>query len=324
MPSIFTHAIFAEDVYQHLSLENIVKMIEKNQSLFYMGSSGPDFLFYHHALPWESYKGHTLSKLGSMVHAGHVDDFYKEAITCIQQQKHKDIQERMFVYLLGHLCHWALDKTTHPYIYYRTGDCKGQSASYHHRLEAMIDTKMLALKKQCTVKEFPAYDIVKTDREILQAISRIYVPIANKIFHTELKVSQVKEALQSWYDVLKLFHDPKDKKYKLLNVLEERMHKKWKFSGYIIRSKVEDELDILNESHQVWVHPCDDTLQYIASFLDLYETAQEEVIEVIKKVYACVYENESFDEVRALLKNASYDSGMSDVCDMQYFDIIFE
>lgn len=326
MPSILTHALFAEDVYQQVTSNKIVEMIKKNQSLFYMGSSGPDFLFFYHALPWESYKDHTLNKLGSMVHASHVDDFYEEAIRCIQQQKHKEIQERMFVYLLGHLCHWALDKTAHPYIYYRTGNCKGQSASYHHRLEAMIDTKMLAMKKQCSVKEFPTYDIVKTDREILQAIARIYVPVAKKVFDTQLKVSQIKESLQSWYDVLKLFHDPKDQKYKFLKFWEERLHRKWKFSGYIIRSHEGNELDIFNESHQVWKHPCDDTLQFTTSFLDLYEIAQEEVLEVIEKVYACVYENRSFDDVRALLKNASYNSGKSDSyeSDMQYFDIIFE
>lgn len=324
MPSIMTHAIFAQDVYQELVVKEITNMIEKNLSLYYMGSSGPDFLFYYHALPWEAYKDHTLNTLGSKVHAGNVNAFYKEAMDCVKKQKHKDIQERMFVYLVGHLCHWALDKTAHPYIFYRSGNCKGQSASYHHRLEAMIDTKILALKKQCTTKEFPAYDIVKVNTETLQAIARIYVPVAKTVFDTDITVSQIKESLQSWYHILKLFHDPNDRKYRMLQYVENKMHAPWKFSGYIIRKDEDSNLDVLNESCKVWKHPCDDTLQYTTSFLDLYAQAKDEVLKVIQAVYACIYENASYEEVYQLLRDASYDSGRSDKALMKYFEIIFE
>ena len=166
MPNIITHTVFAEDVLYSILSPRLKELIKEELPLFYIGSNGPDFLFFYHVKPWEAHKSHKLNRLGSKVHKQGINAFYEEAISCIKHQRNRRIQQRMFVYLLGHLCHWALDKTTHPYIFYRTGNCKGQSASYHHRLESMIDTEMLLRKKQKTIVQYPPYDIVKTNNEV--------------------------------------------------------------------------------------------------------------------------------------------------------------
>lgn len=116
MPNIITHKIFAEEVLKSMTKHDIRSMIERHPQIFYIGSNGPDFLFFSHIKPWESYKSHALNRLGSAMHAHGINAFYETAIECIRAQKHEDVKELMSVYLFGHLCHWALDKTTHPYI----------------------------------------------------------------------------------------------------------------------------------------------------------------------------------------------------------------
>ena len=143
MPNIITHKIFAEEVLKSMTKHDIRSMIERHPQIFYISSNGPDFLFFSHIKPWESYKSHALNRLGSAMHAHGINAFYETAIECIRAQKHEDVKELMSVYLFGHLCHWALDKTTHPYIFYRTGNCRGVSAGLHHRFESMMDTMML-------------------------------------------------------------------------------------------------------------------------------------------------------------------------------------
>ena len=69
-------------------------------------------------MPWDVYKSHELNRLGSRMHNEHINDFYECAYAQLYKSRQiKKIQERMIVYLFGHLCHWALDKTAHPYIY---------------------------------------------------------------------------------------------------------------------------------------------------------------------------------------------------------------
>ena len=117
MPNIITHKIFAEEVLKKISKKDIEDIIERYHQIYYIGSNGPDFLFFQHAKPWEAMKSHTLNRLGSAMHAGKVNAFYEVAIREVKRQKNVEVKEMMMAYLFGHLCHWALDKTTHPYIF---------------------------------------------------------------------------------------------------------------------------------------------------------------------------------------------------------------
>ena len=166
MPNIITHKIFAEEVLKQLEKQDIRSIIEKHPQSYYIGSNGPDFLFFSHSKPWEAYKSHVLNHLGSRMHATHINAFYETALRCVKAQENIQIKETMMAYLFGHLCHWALDKTTHPYIFYRTGNCKGKSAGYHHRFESMMDTMMLEKYKGINIKEFPCYEICEYDEDI--------------------------------------------------------------------------------------------------------------------------------------------------------------
>lgn len=324
MPNIITHKIFAEEVLEHLGKQDIKELIHRYPQIFYIGSNGPDFLFFHHALPWQAFKSHTLNRLGSAMHAGHINDFYRIALRCIKEQKKQDVKEMMSVYLFGHLCHWALDKTTHPYIFYRTGNCKGVSAGYHHRFESMMDTMMLDKFHHISIKDYRSYEICEYDEEILRAIARIYVPVAKEVYHVDVKVHDLREALNDWYDIQKLLYDPKNVKYTMLKGVEGIARKPWFISGNVVKSKIDDRYDILNEEKNTWVHPCDDTIQSNASFLEMFTQGIDTAIAVIEKAYGCIEYDAKDQAVLDILKNQAYDSGMDGECEMKYFDIIYE
>lgn len=324
MPNIITHKIFAEEVVKDLHKSDIRNIIEKHPQLFYIGSNGPDFLFFSHAKPWESYKSHALNRLGSAMHATHINAFYETAIDCIRTQKKADTKEMMLAYLFGHLCHWALDKTTHPYIFYRTGDCHGVSAGYHHRFESMMDTMMLEKFHQLSIKDYPSYKICEYDEDMLKAIARIYVPVARKVYHQEVKVHDLREALNSWYDVQKMLYDPNNVKYHVLRGMERVIRKPWAISGNVVRPRVDERYDVLNEGKNIWKHPCDDTITSNASFLELFETAIQTAETVIEKAYGCVEYDAPVQHLSAVLQDAAYDTGMSGTREMKYFDIIYE
>lgn len=51
MPNIITHKLFAEEVYKRTKKKDIKDLLEKHFQIYYIGSNGPDFLFFYHALP---------------------------------------------------------------------------------------------------------------------------------------------------------------------------------------------------------------------------------------------------------------------------------
>ena len=324
MPNIITHKIFAEEVLKKLSKKDIATIIEKHPQIYYIGSNGPDFLFFSHVKPWEVMKKHTLNHLGSKMHAGHVNAFYKVAIENIMIQTDEAVKENMIAYLFGHLCHWALDKTAHPYIFYRTGTCKGVSAGYHHRFESMMDTMMLDKFKGVSIKDYPCYEICEYDEDILKAIARIYVPCAKKVFHTDVKVHDLRETLNSWYDVQKMLYDPNNIKYPILKGVEAVAHQPWKISGNVVKAKIDPRYDVLNEEHTLWYHPCDNTISSHASFMDLFNEAVDTAILVIEKAYGCIEYGAAIQNVLDVLKDQAYDTGMDGEREIKYYDIIYE
>ena len=323
MPNIITHKIFAEEILKKMKKKDIETIIYKYPQIYYIGSNGPDFLFFSHAKPWESFKDHTLNTIGSQLHAAHVNAFYEIALRCVKEQENQEIKEMMMSYLFGHLTHWALDKTTHPYIFYKTGNCKGASAGLHHRFESMMDTMMLSKFKGISIKNYRSSKICEFDDDILRAISRIYVPVAKEIFNKDIKVNQIRESLQSWHDIQDLLYDPNNIKYSVLKVMEGVIKKPWLISGNVVKAKIDSKYDVLNEEKKLWVHPCDDTIQSHASFMELFNEANSIANSVIEKAYGCIEYQADIQNLLDELNDEAYDTGLSGSHEFKYFDIIY-
>lgn len=324
MPNIITHKLFAEDVYHALNDTKLKRMIACNFQLYYIGSQGPDFLFFSNLMPWDMYKSHRLNRLASRMHNEHINDFYECAMRSIQKQTKEEIRERMIVYLFGHLCHWALDKTTHPFIYYFTGKGQRKNSAFHHRLESMIDVRLLDKKRNLTVKDYPYYKICEYDATMLQAIARMYITIAREIYHVDIKVHDIRETLDTWYEVQKFLYDPGCMKYFCIHGVEKILHKEWQLSGNIVRNKEIDKLDILNEERKEWKHPCDNDITSMSSFLDLYDDAITTAVKTIKMVNWITQGKAGIHHLLNIIDNQSYTQGLKENKEMRYFDILFE
>lgn len=324
MPNIITHKIFAEEVYKKTNKKDIKDLIEKHFQIYYIGSNGPDFLFFYHALPWEAYKSHYLNEIGSRLHTEGINAFYESAVNSVQKEKDPYTKENELAYLMGHLCHWSLDMMTHPYIFHRTGNCKGLSAGLHHRFESVMDALMLRKYHDVDIEDYRSYEICAFDEEMLKAIARIYVPAVQHAFATDIKVYDLREALTSWGNIQKLLYDPKHTKVKLLKGIEKVIQKPWLISGNVVPKRIEETFDILNEKKTTWLHPCDDTRSSNESFQELFQRAVSQAVQLLEKVYGCVEYGADVNGLLQLLDDRAYDSGMKGNPEMKHFQIIFE
>lgn len=324
MPNLITHKIFAEEVLHRLQNKTMQRMIRDNEQLYYIGSNGPDPLFFYEATPWNLFHNNFVSDIGNALHCGHVNAFYISAIHQIQKQKHIKIKERMLAYMFGHICHWAIDSSAHPYIYYRTGDCTGMSLNYHHRFESILDETVLRTYRNMTIQQFHFPDICLFDTDMLQAIARIYVPVTKEIFSIDLRVFDLRKALEGWHAAQTWLYDPKHIKINAWSIYESMHRNTWQMSGNIVPNQNENNIDVMNETHMLWKHPCDDTITSTASFPDLFDTAIDLAVDAIETAYQCTYHQLPESAITSLLKDHAYDTGMSGFQKMNFFDIAFQ
>lgn len=313
MPNIITHCLFGEDVLNQLHSNETKEILKNNYQEFMIGCNGPDFFFFYKFFK-KQYA--SFRELGSLVHAQQVNHFYEIAIQQINSQQNSTMKAAMSAYVMGHLCHWALDSSAHPYIFYKTGKYSGLSESMHHRFESMLDAMMLKEKKGLTIQQFDFPSLSKTSPNSVKAIANIYIPIMKEVYNETITEKQIQDALNDWYHIQKLLKDPTGIKTKILKCYEKQKQHPWLYSGNIIPSKIDETYDVLNLQKKQWCYPVDETKISHETFIEIYNRASLLAVLVIE----CMH---NIHELSQIIDNRSYDTGSNERKDMVNFDLIY-
>ena len=129
MPTTYAHYRFGQDVLERLPAERR-QMLLAHRPLFDFGVHGPDLLFYYRPMA----KNH-VNRKGSSDHNRTGRDFFTEAIGVTAAAGDRDAA---WTYLCGVLCHFALDRTCHPYV----GEKELDGVS-HSAIEASFDRYLM-------------------------------------------------------------------------------------------------------------------------------------------------------------------------------------
>lgn len=175
MPSILTHQHFANTIIK--DVQKKLPFLTTQQSSVWLGSQGPDpFFFYGHAILKKRLSTTTINQFGSTLHnQDPVDSLWPLIEKGWFGSKADDVTK---AYVLGALTHYALDRTCHPYVFYRTGfdehgSLTGHYSADHARLEVEMDVAIVDKLKLETQIYQPkkTLDISKVN---LQTISQLY------------------------------------------------------------------------------------------------------------------------------------------------------
>lgn len=317
MPNLITHTLFTEDVLK--ALDNPV--LNARKKLVITGGQGPDFLFFHHSIPSKLLIPSELRKYGSLFHEEHVNDFYASALESIRKEKNPAIREDMFAYVIGHLCHWAMDSTFHPLIYYRTGNCEGRSAWRHHRYESLLDAAMLQYKKGQTIQTYdPGMECLSNDMPTARAIARIYRPAIQTIYGQTIRPGDFKEVLDDWKRAQQIFRDPHNRKKAVMGGLEKVLGMENFLTGFSVPNVCEDNVDIGNLLHDEWKHPSTGEI-HTESVFDLWKQAMDKALMAIglfEKALANPSDRQAFLN---FLNDRNYDIGIPGNPAPVFFDL---
>lgn len=324
MPNVLTHYLHAEDVKDGLGSRGYISdCVEAFPKEFSIGSSGPDFLFYYDVFPWQNgKKNKSVASYGGMVHKEKINEFYQRAIELCQRESDTPKKTAMISFLAGHLCHWALDSTAHPMIFYRTNGTTKETKYWHYRYESMIDTYMAEYKGKIPLKNYPTSKIVKYDKKTVKAISAIYSPISAELWNIDVEEKLIEKSLHDFRSVNRFLFNPNNYFFYLMQALETMGGVKWIFSSHMIIGKKDMKHDILNENHHKWNNPSDLSIVSHESFIDLYNKAITKAVTAVQLLEQAI-QNNSVQELLEFIDNRSYETGLPVFKKMQYYNSIY-
>lgn len=320
MPNIITHALCANDVLQQITDSKLKQLILKYPRVFSMASSGPDFLFYYKALPFQEAKdAKPVHEIGNVIHKKCINKFYQKAIELLKAEtENKDI---LTVFLAGHLMHWSLDHKAHPFVFNRSGEIGGDTKYWHYRFESMIDTMMVKQIKGYKLSEVKSYEFVDSTPEHRKIIGEFYRKIVLSVYNLDFTTEIYEECLDSMFKLSKLLFDPHTTKFPLVQASEKAMGLFWKYSSHMVIGKIDSEHDVLNLNHSPWEHPCDNEVS-TKSFVDLYNEAVLVGQAVLYRLNDILFEDKQLS-LDNILNDLGYDTGKANEMELKFYRTIY-
>ena len=174
MPALYAHNRFGGEVVKHLD-DELSSIIQKHYTQFRIGLQGPDIFFFYR--PWK--KSH-VSQCGYGMHEEYADLFFEKGIQIIRE---KGRNSREYAYILGFICHFALDSECHPYV---ESMVKGIKVG-HIEIEGEFEKYLLRMDGRHPLA-YPIAKFVPTDDATVNAIYQ---------FFKQIKREEIQEALKT-------------------------------------------------------------------------------------------------------------------------------
>lgn len=130
MPSTYAHYRMGQEVAKQLS-GSVREIIMENKELYDIGLHGPDILFYYHPL-----KVNQVNSIGYGLHEHSGKYFFEKAAKIIETSSNR---KAAIAYVLGFICHFALDSTCHGYI----DEKIAKSGVSHTEIEVEFDRSLM-------------------------------------------------------------------------------------------------------------------------------------------------------------------------------------
>ncbi len=323
MPATITHAIFAEDIYKNLP-KKYQRIISKEKTSLLMFAQSTDPMMFYSIFSIKTPKN--LLDFSHTFHTTNTNLFFTNLITYMKKEK-SYLDPQTLAYLYGFICHFCLDSTCHPYIFYKTGIFnKLDKTTYkynglHNEIETYLDNvilkKVKLSQKQIKFKKF-CFDLKPFSDSLTNCI--------NDSFLKTYKISNMahiyKKALTKMAYALDFFridkYGIKKFSYQILDKLKPKTTMQLKYLSYYPYTP---KRDYLNESHKSWYYPTNKNNKKNESFFDLYSQALKQANQIIHKVNQYLF-NDTPIFIDKIFQNKSYVTGLD--CDnkdsIQYFE----
>jgi hypothetical protein len=261
MPAATTHVEFAKDVYR--TSDDEIRRRITNRQMFWLGSQGPDMLFFHRA----SVLPGSLHKYGNLMHNAKVPEF----MTFFEHWVGDDPD--LISYYMGFLCHYALDSTAHPLInaiaHHRYKEAGLHEGSAHVAMEGDIDVWVLHQRGR-NIKSYDVNKYLKVDAKCAAKLGEMYHAMFKEVFDLDISAKDVAASVRDTGFYNGVLY-PRKVTFKTISLLEKALKMPPAISGIMLVDKGDPQ--VINLDHIAYPLNYDETKTISDSFPELYGKA---------------------------------------------------
>ncbi len=313
MPAIITHDLFGRDVLGDASdLLGFTAPDEKDA--FLLGNQGPDPLFYTVVDPLM----HRWTPLGGVMHRARPAALLlamREAVERLEGHERRVAR----AYMAGFACHWQLDSTMHPFVYFwQNGICsagvpgldEGAGSKVHAEIERDLDEMVLFSVTGRTVAQArPHEHALAASRAVLAAVDKLYSYVALWVYGRPIDPRAFTVAVEDFRLVQRVFDSPSGRRRAVLGGVE-RLVTGEPFSlvnAMSHRVRAEKTSDFDNRERGPWENPFTHEVSR-ESFWDLWNRAR---VAAPATISGLLLGKLDLDDVRALTRDVNFEGDTS-------------
>ena len=289
MPAILTHDLFGRSVLDDVS-DLLCFGTQDERDAFLLGSQGPDPLFYIVCDPLM----HKWVRLGHVMHESRPAALLaamREAAECLAGHE----REVAKAYVAGFSCHWLLDSTMHPFVYFwQRGLCSAGvdgldescGSKVHAEIERDLDEMVLFSLTGRTVEGWRPHErALRASRAVLRALDKVYFYVALWVYGRATDPRTFSVAVRRHRLVQHAFDSPSGCRRALLGSAERALTRS-PFSlinAMSHRPRSEEVSDFDNRGGLPWENPFTHEVSR-ASFWELFDAAQARALPLVDEL----------------------------------------
>lgn len=276
MAGFAAHEIFGEEVLRGFTNEKILSIVEDHRGIFGVGCQGPDLFLYN--IPMLACGEER--NLGVRMHREGTGRFFAYLWQTVWEAEDSLELEVGLSYFYGALAHYTLDTMVHPYIYARIGYdpevpySKKATRGLHHRLEAAMDAKLLAVKRNQLPSRYKPCESLEVDRQEKNCLAEILVRAVRRTYKIKLKKENVFGAIKMMRLIACGFYGGSGRKRRKLEEIERYFSEDYLFSNLMVTDEDIRKRKVMNHENMLWQNPWDSTRESRASVWEIYEQAR--------------------------------------------------
>lgn len=311
MPASVTHAYFSNDVYDILPEKIKQKLSLSRMKMF--GQSTDSLLFYH---LFSLKEGKGIRTLQHVFHTKNTQSFFLELVHSIRKYNLIDDID-CCSFLCGFICHYVLDSTIHPFVFYKTGKFqKNDPNTYkynnlHLFMETYLDNYLIQEREHISPYSFSIADYCFDLEQFSDSLNKIIRETFYNTYHISCMDTIYYQSLKDMYFSLKIFRQDRYgiKKffYKFADTFTSS--KCFRFEAISYHYTMHPSYDFLNFKHQLWRNPTTYSITSHDSFYDLYIKSLKLAKKIIESTF--LYLNGKDIDLKKLYTNLSYVTGLN-------------
>ena len=252
-------------------------------AVFNWGLQGPDPLFFHKIA-----FGSPLHPYGNRMHAERTDELFFAFARAVNRMT-GDSREIAESYFYGFLCHYALDSTLHPYVYFRQQECleadpKQSASAVHCQIESDIDYALYEAENHEPATDFNPdsyYKLTDTENAVLAVLLHYLLRV---VYGVQVDTATLRECFREMLAIQNFLYANTKTLYHGLQWVERLARR-----GALLTSHMKCEppaWNCLNLEHAPWRNLWHPEVERTESVPMLMSQAQEKVARLAKQYAA--------------------------------------